>query len=60
AGPILYYTWQSGWEFGGTFEIARLFIGGGEAHSDLSNTALKKGSVILSHSVFEIYLRKWF
>jgi hypothetical protein len=59
AGPILSYAFQSSWEIGSTFEIARLAIGRG-ASTDLSNTALKGKTFTLSYSVFEIYIRKWF
>jgi len=57
-GPILSYTWQSGWEIGGSFEVARLVIGSG-IKTKLSQTAFSK-DLNLSYSVFEFYFRKWF
>ncbi len=58
-GPILSYTYKSGWEIGSTFEVARLVIKGAP-ETDLSQTALKRDPVTLSHGIFEFYLRKWF
>jgi hypothetical protein len=58
-GPILGYTFKSGWEIGGSFEVAQLAFGSG-AHSDLSITAIEKKSLLLSHGIIELYIRKWF
>ncbi len=58
-GPILGYARQSGWEIGGTFEIARLVIGGGKTR--ISQTiATDNKKLAFSYANFELYLRKWF
>ncbi|MDZ7407381.1 MAG: hypothetical protein ONB41_25300 [candidate division KSB1 bacterium] len=58
-GPILGYACQSGWEIGGTFEIARLVIGGGKTR--ISQTiATDNNKLAFSYANFEVYLRKWF
>jgi hypothetical protein len=60
-GPIIGYAWQSGLEFGGTFEIARLVVGQGT--TKISQTFPIGGgdpSIRASYANFEIYLRKWF
>lgn len=58
-GPSLSYAWQSGWEFGGTFEAARLVIGSGKTR--ISQTISNQESkLFFSYANFELYLRKWF
>lgn len=65
-GPILGYAKQSGLEFGGTFEIARLVIGGGKTRisqtisSNNGKNSRDKTKLAFSYTNFELYLRKWF
>ncbi|GEM_PF-3467860 len=59
SGPILSYAYQSGWELGSTFEIARLVIGGGKTR--ISQTiSTKDKKLAFSYANFELYIRKWF
>ncbi len=58
-GPVLGYTYQSGWELGGTVEAVRLDIGRDKTR--ISQTAtLKDKLAFLSYANFELYIRKWF
>jgi hypothetical protein len=57
-GPIMSYTWRSGWELGGSSEVARLIIGQ-DPKPRFSQTAFKK-DISLSYANFELYLRRWF
>jgi hypothetical protein len=63
-GPILSYTYRPGWEFGFTFEPARLIIASeaeDNTETTLSQTAFnEKGTLALSYGNFEFYIRKWF
>ena len=58
-GPILSYAYQTGWEIGSTFEIARFVIGGGKARISQTISTEKK-NLALSYANFELYIRKWF
>jgi hypothetical protein len=59
-GPILSYAYQSGWEIGGAFEIARLVFGR-EINTKFSQTVSNKNeNVAFSYGNFELYVRKWF
>jgi len=58
-GPILSYAYQSGLEIGGTFEIARLVLGG-KARISQTISLGKENEAAFSYGNFELYLRKWF
>ncbi len=59
-GPILSYAYQSGLEIGGTFEIARLVLGGGKARISQTISLGERNESAFSYGNFELYLRKWF
>jgi hypothetical protein len=59
AGPILSYTYKSGWEIGAEFEIIRLNLSETKGNLRFSQTAFKE-NFTLSFSNFALYLRKWF
>jgi len=59
-GPILSYAYQSGWEIGGTFEIARLVIGDSETRISQTISLFNDDKFSFSYANFEFYIRKWF
>jgi hypothetical protein len=59
AGPVLGYTYKSGWEIGADFEIIRLLLSETKDEPKFSQTAFEE-TFSLSFSNFEIYIRKWF
>lgn len=59
AGPILSYTYKTGWEIGTEFEIIRLNFSKSKGSLGFSQTAFKE-NFTLSFSNFAFYFRKWF
>jgi len=58
-GPILSYASQSGWEIGGSCQVARLAIG--QDQINFSQTIFNEERTrAFSLSNFELYIRKWF
>ncbi len=56
-GAVMAYTYKSGWEFGGSFQIAQLLLGE-NAQQLPSNLSIESENLRLT--IFELYLRKWF
>jgi hypothetical protein len=62
AGAVLAYPYKTGWEIGGSFELARLLFREKESGELPFSQTLRNSdfSLSLAYANFEIHIRKWF